>query len=172
MLASRNQHRRLSVRTSEWRYRRSRVMLELFRRISIPHFTEHKLRTALTVIGFALGMMAMVGLRLLFGTAAESYQRTIREIGGKAQLRITNGAAGVPEDLLEKVRGVPGVGIAAASVQGFAPVVGQRGEQLYIFGVDALDDGLRAWQYDGDAKFCPYKGSKIDDPLVFLAKAD
>ncbi len=142
-------------------------MLQALRRVSFRHLAEHKLRTTFTVGGIALGVAAMVGIRLLHESVSRSFERTVERIAGKAVLQITNGWVGVPEELLEEVRQVPGVGAAAASVQWYVATPGLKpGEGLYVFGIDLLaDQELRDYEYTES------EGS-VDDPLVFLAQPD
>src|ERR1051326_1972783 len=141
-------------------------MSSTFRRVTLRHFAAHKLRTALTVGGIALGVAVVVAMRLMHASVAASYERTIEKIAGKAALQITNGDVGVPEELLEEVKRVPGVRTAAASVQGFVGLPAFPGERLYVFGIDLLaDQELRDYQY-GAAE------ATVEDPLVFLAQPD
>ena len=141
-------------------------MSPAFRRVSLRHFAGHKVRTGLTVGGIALGVAVVVAMRLMHASVAASYERTIEKIAGKAALQITNGDVGVPEELLEEVKRVPGVRTAAASVQGFVGLPAFPGERLYVFGIDLLaDQQLRDYQY-GAAE------ATVEDPLVFLAQPD
>jgi putative ABC transport system permease protein len=141
-------------------------MSRTFRRVSLRHFAAHKLRTAITVGGIALGVAVVVAMRLMHASVARSYERTVEKIAGKAALQITNGDVGVPEELLDEVKHVAGVHAAAASVQGFVSLPAFPGERLYVFGIDLLaDQQLRAYQF-GVAQ------AEVDDPLVFLAQPD
>jgi putative ABC transport system permease protein len=133
----------------------------LFRRLSFRRLRQHKLRGTLTILGVSLGVSAMVSIGLLHDSLSKSYQETIDKMAGRAALQLTNGEAGVPEELVDAAKTVAGVQIAAPSVQGFLPLA-DGGGQVYVFGIDLLgDDGL-------------YGGNKpeIDDPIVFIAKAD
>ena len=81
-------------------------------------------------------------------------------------MEIMNGEAGVPEELLDEVKNLPGVGAAEASIQGFVPVLDHEGERLYIVGLDLLAE-QQLWSY----QLIDAEGS-IEDPLVFLAQPD
>ncbi len=138
----------------------------LFRQISVRHARAHAGRTLLTVIGIALGVATVVSMRLLHASVSSSYERTITRIAGKAALQITNGEGGVPEELLEDVKRVPGVAVAVPAVAGFVSLPGRPGERLYVFGIDLLADAsLRELQYAANE-------AEVDDPLVFLAQPD
>ncbi len=141
-------------------------MISAFRRLSLRHFAEHRLRTALTALGIALGVAAMIGIRLVNDSASASFERSIDRMAGKAVLQIANGSAGIPEELLERVKGVPGVRVAAPSVHGFVPVSGLGGERLFVFGIDLLADQEIHEYSSGSPE------TTVDDPLVFLAQPD
>jgi putative ABC transport system permease protein len=146
-------------------------MLELFRRISIPHFAEHKLRTVLTVLGLALGAATAVGLDTTFQPIHDSLRHSAERLAGRAVIRVANGDAGVPEELLDEIRSIPGVDVAAACIQGNLGIADRKGEQLYVFGIDLLEDQkIRDYDFSGQEK--SGGESKLGDPLVFLAKAD
>jgi len=141
-------------------------MLRTVRRVSLRHFAAHKLRTAITVGGIALGVAVVVAMRSMHASVARSYETMVDKIAGKAALQITNGDVGVPEELLEEVKRVGGVQAAAASVQGFVSLPEHPGERLYVFGIDLLaDQQLRDYQYGSSQ-------AQVDDPLVFLAQPD
>ncbi len=141
-------------------------MISAFRRLSLRHFAAHKLRTAITVGGIALGVATILGLRLLHESVTLGYERTVERIAGKAALQVSNGEVGVPEELLDEIRKIPGIAAAAASVQGFVSVPERAGERLYVFGIDLLtDQKLRDIQFRSSQ-------AEVEDPLVFLAQPD
>ena len=147
--------------------RPSRVGLTvLFSLLSVRDLGSYKLRAVLTVVGIAFGVAAVTGTSLLNESVARSYERTIARLAGEAILEITNGEAGVPEELLDEVKSVAGVSVAEASVQGFVPVLDCEGERLYIVGLDLLAE-QQLWTY----QLIDDEGA-IDDPLVFLAQPD
>lgn len=139
-------------------------MISTFRRISLRHFAQHKLRTVLTVGGVALGVAAMIGIRLANESSTWSFEETVETIAGRAALEVGNGEVGVPEEILDAVKAIPGVAVAAPSVQGFLPVANLPGERLYVFGVDLLSDSKLRGYESADAS--------IGDPLAFLAQPD
>lgn len=137
-----------------------------FRWISLRHALKHGIRTALTVFGVALGVAATTGTALLNASVSSSYERTVDRLAGKVFFQVDNDEAGVPEELLEEIRNVPGVGAAEGSVQGFVSVSGESGERLYILGLDLLAESkLRDYELNDSE-------GRIEDPLVFLAQPD
>ncbi len=125
-------------------------MIGLLRFLSFRHFGRHRLRTVLTFAGIVLGVAVITAISMVNRTLIQSFQRTIDLIAGKAVLQVTNGESGVKESLLPAVRDAPGVQDVAATVEGFLPIVGFKGERLFIYGVDLLTDSLlREHQFVG-----------------------
>ncbi len=75
-------------------------VLVALRRVSLRHLARHKLRISLTVLGIALGVAAMVAMRILLDCVSASYGRAIQGLGGRAAPEVVNADAGVPEELL------------------------------------------------------------------------
>jgi putative ABC transport system permease protein len=141
-------------------------VVRLLRLISLRHLGRHRLRTALTFLGIVLGVAVIVAIAIVNRTLLRSFQRTIELIAGKAVLQVTNGESGVREALFAVVRDTQGVKDAAAAVEGFLPVVGLKGERLFVYGVDLLTDfSLREHQFVG-----PPFG--LDGALDFIARPD
>ncbi|HUK40723.1 MAG TPA: ABC transporter permease, partial [Candidatus Acidoferrales bacterium] len=141
-------------------------MLRLLRFISWRHLRGHRLRTALTFLGIALGVAVIFAIAVVNRSLASSFQSTIEQIAGKAVLQVANGESGVPEALFPTIRDTVGVQNAAAAVEGFLPVTAVRGERLYVYGVDLLTDfAMRDYQFTG-SEFV------FDEALDFIAKPD
>ena len=78
-------------------------------------------------------------------------------------MQVSAGEPGFDEDVLDKVRSLPGVRAAAPVIESTVSV---GGTNLLILGVDMLGDrNLRNYDLEDT-------GEAIDDPLVFLAQAD
>ena len=127
--------------TESWK-RNGDSMVGLLQFLSFRHGKRHRLRTALTFAGIVLGVAVIVAIGMVNRTLVQSFQRTIDLIAGKAVLQVTNGESGVKESLLPAVRDARGVQDVAATVEGFLPIAGFRGERLFIYGVDLLTDSL------------------------------
>src|SRR5918994_6124424 len=115
-------------------------MLRLLRTISWRHVTRHRLRTALTFFGIALGVAVIITIAVVNRSLTSSFQSTIDQIAGKAVLQVANGESGVAESLFPIIRDTAGVKDAAAVVEGFLPLAGAPGERLFVYGVDFLTD--------------------------------
>lgn len=135
----------------------------LLRLISWPYVRKHLLRSLLTTVGIVLGVAVFVGMHTANQSVLAAFHRTIDRIAGETQLQISAGEPGFAEDILDKVREVPGVRAAAPVIEAS---VSTGGANLLILGVDMLGDrSLRNYDLeDTDAS--------IDDPLVFLAQPD
>lgn len=142
-------------------------MWALLRLVSIRHVFDSPLRSLLTLVGVAVGVATLVGISSINRSVMDAFRSTIDTVAGKADLTVAAESTGFPEELLDTVRAVPGVTHAAGSLSVVAPVTGERGENLYLMGVDLLDDGF----------FRTYEGvdtdvGKLADDLEFLNSTD
>src|SRR5512140_1081145 len=135
----------------------------LLRLISFQYVRKHVLRTLLTLTGIALGVAVFVGMHTANQSVLFAFHRTIDRIAGSTQLQISAGEPGFDEEVLDKVRDVPGVRAAAPVIEAS---ISTGSGNLLLLGVDMLGDrSLRNYDFEeGDAA--------IDDPLVFLAQPD
>ena len=141
-------------------------MIRLLTTISWRHVTRHRLRTALTFFGIALGVAVIVAIAVVNRSLTSSFQSTIDQIAGKAVLQVANGESGIAESLFPIIRDTEGVQDAAAAVEGFLPVAGAPGERLFVYGVDFLtDSAIREHQF-AETEF------SFDQALNFIARPD
>ena len=141
-------------------------MLRLLGFLSWRHFMRHRLRTFLTFLGIVLGVAVIVAIALVNRTLVGSFQRTIELVAGKAVLQVENGEGGIKESLFPAIRDTAGVRDAAPAVDGFLPLVGIRGEKLYVYGVDFLaDSSIREHEFVGGA-------FDLEGALDFIARPD
>ena len=135
----------------------------LLRLISWPYARKHLARGLLTMAGIVLGVAVFVGMHTANQSVLAAFRETIDRIAGTAQLQVSAGEAGFDEDVLDKVRSLPGIRAAAPVLESTVSV---GGTNLLILGVDMLGDrSLRNYDFEDS-------GEAIDDPLVFLAQAD
>src|SRR5689334_4115111 len=97
-------------------------MSPTLRWISCRHLWEEKGRTALTLVGVALGVAVYVAIRLANHSAMASFRVTVDAVAGRANMQATGAAAGFDERVFPRLRGVAGVQAAAPVVQVMAPV--------------------------------------------------
>jgi len=141
--------------------------MSLLRLISWPYFRKHVLRSLLTTAGIVLGVALLVAMRTANQSVLLSFNQTVERIAGKAQLQISTGDTGFPEQVLERVQSVAEVRAAAPVIE--ASVNTRFGDEgrLLILAVDFTGDrSLRDYDFDSADQ------DVIDDPLVFLAQPD
>ena len=139
----------------------------LLRLITWPYVRKHRLRTILTTVGIVLGVAVFVGMHTANQSVLFAFYKTIDRIAGKAELQITAGEGGFPEDVLEQVQAMPEVRVAVPVIE--APVdTNLKGEgNLLILAVDMTGDrSLRDYDLESGDE------AVVDDPLVFLAQPD
>ena len=141
--------------------------MTLLRLISWPYARQHRLRSLLTTVGIALGVAIFTGMHAVGASVLSALNITIDRIAGKTQLQVTDGEAGFPEEVLERVQSVPVVAAAAPVIEAVVQSGIKREGNLLIVGVDMTGDrSLRQYDLeDGDQDI-------VDDPLVFLAQPD
>ncbi len=139
----------------------------LLRLISWPYVRKHLLRSLLTTAGIVLGVAMLVGMWTANQSVLQSFNQTVNRIAGKAQLQVTAGDVGLPEEILERVQACPSVQAAAPVIEASVDTNFQGQGKLLILAVDMTGDrSLRDYDFDnGD-------DDVIDDPLVFLAQPD
>jgi putative ABC transport system permease protein len=139
----------------------------LLRLITWPYVRKHLLRSVLTTAGIVLGVALLVGMQSANRSVLAAFNQTVDRIAGKAQLQVTAGDVGFPEEVLERVQAVPGVRAAAPVIESSVDP-GFKGQgKLLILAVDMTGDrSLRDYDFDNADE------DIIDDPLVFLAQPD
>jgi putative ABC transport system permease protein len=105
-------------------------------------------RSALLVLGVALGVSVFVAVRALNATALESLGKVGEVATGAAALVVEGSSGGVPLDVLPKIRATPGVRAASAVLTRFAVEATGKGggdskgattRRLLLLGLDLLD---------------------------------
>ena len=138
--------------------------MRLLRLLSLPYFAKHRLRSLLTLAGIALGVAVLVAMYEANQSVLAGLRQTIAQIAGAAELQVSAGDTGIPEELLDRVRSVAEVGSASPVVEAVVGTGRSGWGNLLVLGVDmTADQGIR--EYD-------FAGSELDDPLVFLAQPD
>lgn len=142
------------------------MMLSSLASITWKQWRQHRLRTALTLLGIALGVAVYFAVRTANVTLLSSLTITIEKMAGKATLQIVGDEGGFPEAIWETVKDTPGVHIAQPVIEVLANTAFEDEGSLMIVGVDMLGDReLREYQFDE-------AGEEIADPLVALAQPD
>ena len=126
----------------------------LLRGITWPYFKKHWVITLLTLAGVSLGVGVYIAIELSSASLRTSLRRTVDKIAGKAQLEVSSGEAGVPEEIVDLVRGVPGVSAAQPIIEAVVRPEGAAEQSLMVLGVDFLGDrSIRDWDFDALSRF-------------------
>jgi two-component sensor histidine kinase len=101
-------------------------VFSLLKLISLRHVFGAPLRSLLTLIGVSVGVATLVGIAAINRSVMDAFRSTIDTVAGKADLTVAAETAGMPEETLEIVRGVPGVlhasgGIDVIALDQFMP---------------------------------------------------
>ncbi len=141
-------------------------MFSMLAHVTWKQWRQHRLRTALTLLGIALGVAVLFAVRTANLTLLSSLTVTIEKLAGKATLQVVGGEGGFPEAVWETIKDTPGVHVAQPIIEVIANTAFADEGNLMIVGVDMLGDReLREYQFDE-------ADSEIADPLVALAQPD
>ncbi|MEK7764071.1 MAG: FtsX-like permease family protein, partial [Nitrospirota bacterium] len=130
------------------------------------HITQRPFRTGLTIVGVALGVTASVAVRTANVEVLHSFEQAVLTVAGPTTLEVSGGDFGLDEQLIAKVREVPGLTSASPVIVQTAVRLdaGQPGGALQVIGLDLLAEfdsrGFRVMQ------------RQDDNPLADLLKAD
>lgn len=118
-------------------------------RLAWRYLRGRGLRSFLTTLAVAFGVMLIFGLNGIIPTLVESFSRSLLSTAGKIDLSVTstyNQPFGV--DVLDKVARTPGIAVASAEVQRMVPLpldpdvaVADQVTQLNVIGVDPATAG-------------------------------
>src|ERR1051326_5839810 len=89
----------------------------LLRLISWPYLRKHLLRSVLTTAGIGLGVALLVGMQSANRSVLAAFNQTVDRIAGRAQLQVSAGETGFPEQVLERVQALPEVSAAAPVIE-------------------------------------------------------
>jgi putative ABC transport system permease protein len=134
---------------------RQSLLAHLVRTVSWPHWTAHRLRTALTVIGISLGVATVVGMANVSRSILTSFRHMVQTVAGSAELEITSPAGDVQEGLGDLVAKAPGVRAAGGIIEQFVTLADRPEESLYLLGLDFLGSPFWEGQLPQDALDIP-----------------
>ena len=98
-------------------------LLHLLRKVTVPHWRDHWVRTLLTVIGVALGVATIVAVADISSSVLASFRNMVDAVAGASALEVSGPGGQVDEKLVAVVAGVPGVREAAGLVEAFVGLV-------------------------------------------------
>ena len=131
-------------------------MFHLFRLISLRYLIHDKGRSALTILGVAIGVAVFVSVRLANTSAMASFSDTIDAIAGTSNFQVVGDSEGLDELIFPLIRKIEGVQALAPVIQTYTrahagPVIGpdsfgsndtdlyqKFNETLLVMGIDLL----------------------------------
>lgn len=106
------------------------------------HLFQQPFRTALTVVGVGLGVLASVAILAANVEVLRGFERAVLTVAGPAMLEIIGHDLGLEETVISVVRNVSGV-VSAVPVIEESLLVAEgphRGESLQVYGFDLIEE--------------------------------
>ena len=108
--------------------------------ILVSHLRQWPLRTVLTIGGVALGVSASVAVRTANVDVLSSFEQAVVTVAGPTTLEVSGGESGLDEQLMTRLRAVPGVTAVSPVILQTAVEMrgGQPGQAIQVLGLDLL----------------------------------
>lgn len=115
---------------------------------------KDRLRFALTVSGIAVGVATMAAIRLANASVLSSFSETVDFVAGKASITILADGPGIPEETLERLAWLRGIGATLApAITETAAAGAKDGEVVEVLGIDPLADAnAREYRFADEGK--------------------
>ena len=126
---------------------------------------RQSISTVLTVFALAMSVALASSVELATRSVSQALNQTADALIGAAEYEVSAGGSGVPEHLIEALRGLPGVASAAPVIQHTFRVDGgeRLGEAVRVVAIDLLyENEPRGYQVSQD-------GFVVRDPLRLVA---
>lgn len=138
-----------------------------YRLITRPHVRRHPGRVFVLILSVGLGVAAIVASGNLIETAVASLESSWRVGNDLADLRVSNGFAGVPDALAQVVAVTEGVAASAGVLNASARLLAPDGPaDLQIVAIDLFgDDPIHRASLGLDA-------AVVDDEALFVARPE
>lgn len=145
-------------------------MIPLVRASLRAHLHKGRLLTALTVLGVALGVAAVLSVQILNASSLATFRGGVRAVSGDADLTVTGRGPELPTAALAMVLADPEVAAAWPLVRLRATLAGDPTTGFEVLGVDPFSpmdrDALTA------APAALNSGAAAGDPLDLLTRTD
>jgi putative ABC transport system permease protein len=104
------------------------------------HIRQWPLRTLLTIIGVALGVSASVAVRTANVDVLRSFEQAVMTVAGPTTLEVSGGETGLDEQVITRVRTIPGITAASPVILQTAVRMkgAQAGQAVQVVGLDLL----------------------------------
>lgn len=161
----------------------------LFRRFILRNLAAEKTRTAVAVLGIALGVAVMIAIRMANRSVTHSFRTAVESVAGEASLQVTGVAGEFDELLLRDLGWLREFGSVSPVVETYVmhvkespdPPAGSpgfnRGELLHLLGVDILQDLpvrqyrlLRTSREDRDPTAMEFLELLVDSEAIVLTE--
>ncbi|MCH6556969.1 MAG: ABC transporter permease [Nitrospirae bacterium] len=116
-------------------------MLRALALLSRGHLAERPVRTAMTIVGVALGVSVSVAMRTANLDVLRSFEEAVLTVAGRATLEVSGGELGLDELVIADLLAHPDV-LSAAPILEVGAVVAtgpHRGKALRVMGLDLLE---------------------------------
>lgn len=115
--------------------------MTLFYYVIPRHLTGHPSRTALTVIGIALGVAVAIAIHAANVDVLTSFEESVLSVAGSATLQVTGDELGLDETIVEAIRAHPAVVSAMPVLHLTGSVVTASGDRrpLTLIALDLFD---------------------------------
>jgi putative ABC transport system permease protein len=121
------------------------------RLFSLRHFYREKWKSALTIVGIALGVAVFISIRISINSALDAFKNTVDHVAGRTHLEITYPGHGFEEKLFQVAGSTDGVQAVAPVVQSVAQCSPPINEPLLLFGIDIFSErDFREYRFSGD----------------------
>ena len=98
------------------------------------------LHTGLMVAGVALGVAVVIAIDLANTSARRGFARSTEAVSGRATHQVLGGPAGLPQEVLRRVRVDAGLAAATPVVEGYAIALDLDRQPLHVLGLDPFSD--------------------------------
>jgi len=109
-------------------------------RLPAQHLIQYPGRTALGILGIALGTAVYLSISLAGASALSSFQAGVTAVAGKAQWRLQSPGVPLDETLYARVRRLPQVKAAAPVVESVLELTGPNQGPVLLLGVDPFSE--------------------------------
>ncbi len=125
----------------------------LFRTVILRHLRGEPARALVTLLGVALGVAVVLGIRLTNESSVRGFDTAISAVSGRTALEISGRSGGLDERFLSQLHWLRDYGIATPIIEADATLelAGDQTEMLRVLGIDALrDPALRDYQMSAE----------------------
>lgn len=145
----------------------------VFRALVGSYIRHESGRTALTVLGVALGVAVLVAIDLAADSSLRSFRKTVEDVAGRATLTVFSPGGGVDPALAARLLEHPDVVDAQPLIQGAASFPdGDGAIALTLLGVDLLAAGDPAFDASQAVRDLRFEAAEGFDFLELLSGTD